>query len=97
MFETAILTAWPAIQAGGPWVFVALVGYFLLTGRLITLRAHDARVADLRATIDAQRQTVDALIRQKDDLLAGARISARALDVIRRQSELGDGDDVTAA
>ncbi len=119
MIETAILTAWPALQAGGPWVFVALAGFFLLTGRLVTIRAHERaladlrshhaqaiedlrsghndRVEDLRAIIATQDQTVAALLRQKDDLLAGARVSQRALEAIRRQSEIGGGDDAMVA
>lgn len=107
MLETAILTAWPAIERGGPWVLLAAVVWFLMNGRLTTARAHDKRVADLikghddrvadlKATIDAQGRTIDALIRQKDELLAGARISVRALDAIRKQSELG-GDDAMVA
>lgn len=118
MIETAILTAWPAIAAGGPWVFVALTGFFLLTGRLVTLRAHEqaladlrsehkraiddlrsghtARVEDLKAIIDTQHTTTETLLRQKDELLAGARVSVKALDAVRRQSELG-GDDAMVA
>jgi hypothetical protein len=96
VFETAILTAWPAIQQGGPWVLLVLVAYFMLTGKLMTAKTHDDRVADLRATLDAQQETIVVLLRQKDDLLAGARISVKALDAIRRQGEIG-GDDELAA
>lgn len=119
MLETAVLTAWPAFQRGGPWVLLALVVYLLIVGRLVTGRAHDRalaeqqrahdgrvrdlaeghneRVTDLRATIAAQQETIDVLLRQKDDLLAGARISAKALDSIRRQAELGGDSDAMAA
>lgn len=96
MFETAILTAWPAIQQGGPWVLLVLVAYFMLTGRLMTAKTHDDRVADLRAEMATKDETIRVLLRQKDELLAGARISVRALDAIRRQGEIG-GDDELAA
>lgn len=97
MFETAILTAWPAIERGGPWVALVLVGYFFLTGKLMTAKTHDDRVSDLRAVIVTQDETIKVLLRQKDDLLAGARVSAKALDAVRRQAELGGGGDELAA
>ena len=97
MFETAILTAWPAIERGGPWVLLVLVAYFMLTGRLMTAKAHDDRVSDLRSEMATKDETIRVLLRQKDDLLAGARISVKALDAVRRQAELGGGDDELAA
>ncbi len=94
--ESVILTAWPAIERGGPWVALVLVLWFVLTNRLMTRSQHEDRVADLRSTIATQQATIDALLRQKDDLLAGARVSAKALDAMRRQAEIGSGDELAA-
>ncbi len=50
-----------------------------------------------RLAADLERGAVtDAALRQKDDLLAGARVSAKALEGLRKQAEIGSADELAA-
>ena len=82
----------PALLNGvGVGALLVLLFYMLATGRLVTRREHESRMADKDERIATQNKTIESLTAATQQFAVSAHTSAYAIHALEKQAaKVGD-------